>query len=161
MSTDYGWVADTMKQSVPWVSSAGVDFLEVSGERVVAALPDVAEQHNHLGGPHAAMIFGLGETASGAVGLAAFAQVMDRATPLVVRSEIDYHKLALGALTAEAVLDRPADVVVAELAAGIRPEFSITVNVRDADGARTAQMNVLWTLRPNRASAPEGPEPRV
>ena len=41
----------------------------------MAHLPDEADRHNHVGGPHAAMIFGLGETASGAVGLAAFGRL--------------------------------------------------------------------------------------
>jgi acyl-coenzyme A thioesterase PaaI-like protein len=151
MSTDFGWVADTMQASVPWVNTAGVEFKEVSPERVIASLPDVETQRNHVGGPHAAVIFGLGETASGAIALAGFAATMDRATPLVARAEIDYRKLATGALTAEAVLSRPPAEVLAELDGGNRPEFAVRVTIRNAEGATTAEMNVVWTLRPNRA----------
>lgn len=148
MTTD--WVASAMTQTVPWVRTVGITFGETTAQRCVAHLPDAAERHNHVGGPHAAMIFGLGETASGAVGLAAFGAVLERATPLVVRSDIAYSRLAKGPLTAVAVLDRPAADVLAELDAGTRPEFTVSVTITDADGRETTRMTVVWTLRPNR-----------
>ncbi|MFC4944869.1 DUF4442 domain-containing protein [Pseudonocardia sp. GCM10023141] len=150
MTVDTSWVGAAMGQTVPWVKSVGITFGETTAERAVAHLPDAADLHNHVGGPHAAMIFGLGETASGAVGLAAFGTVMERATPLVVRSEIGYVRLAKGPLTAVAVLDRPAADVLAELDAGTRPEFTVTVTITDADDRETTRMTVVWTLRPNR-----------
>lgn len=150
MSQDYTFVADTMKQSVPWVGTTGIDFIEVEGDRVLVELPDGDENRNHVGGPHAAVMFGAGETASGAVVLAAFSQHMDKATPLVARAEITYKKVATGVLRAEAVLGRPAEEVVAELASGKRPEFPVHVTVTNADGVTTAEMTVTWTLRPNR-----------
>ncbi len=154
MAEDANWVADAMRTAVPWVSTAGIEFGEITTERAVAVLPDRADQHNHVGGPHAAVIFGLGETASGAVGLAAFASAGAVATPLVVRSEIGYLKLARGDLRAVAVLTRPADEVLAELEAGARPEFTVEVDISDAGGRTTSRLTVVWTLRPNRAEAP-------
>lgn len=148
--TDTSWVGTAMTHTVPWVATVGITFGETTAGRAVAHLPDAAEQHNHVGGPHAAMIFGLGETASGAVVLAAFAAAMERATPLVVRSEIAYPRLAKGALTAVAVLDRPAVEVLAELDAGTRPEFAVSVTITDAEGRETTRMTVTWTLRPQR-----------
>jgi acyl-coenzyme A thioesterase PaaI-like protein len=148
--TDTSWVAAAMAQTVPWVETAGITFGDVSASRVECHLPERPALHNHVGGPHAAMIFGLGETASGAVGLAAFSSVMDRATPLVVRSDIAYLKLARGPITAVAVLDRPAPEVLAELDAGTRPEFTVSVTITDAEGRETTRMTVVWTLRPNR-----------
>jgi acyl-coenzyme A thioesterase PaaI-like protein len=150
MSGDTSWVADAMLSGVPWVKSAGITFGETTAENVVAYLPDAPELHNHVGGPHAAMIFGLGETASGAVGLAAFSGVMEKATPLVVSSEIHYSRLAKGALTAVAIMGRPVGEVLAELDAGTRPEFDVHVTITDADGKETTRMTVRWTLRPNR-----------
>lgn len=150
MTTDTSWVAAAMTQTVPWVRTVGITFGETTTQRVVAHLPDAADLHNHVGGPHAAMIFGLGETASGAVGLAAFAAAMERATPLVVRSEIAYLKLAKGPLTAVAVLDRAPEEVLAELDAGTRPEFTVSVTITDGEGRETGRMTVVWTLRPNR-----------
>ncbi|MQA11434.1 MAG: DUF4442 domain-containing protein [Pseudonocardiaceae bacterium] len=140
-----------MKQTVPWVTTAGIEFVEVKADRVVCALPDVEHQRNHVGGPHAAVMFGLAETASGAVGLASFADVLGRATPLVASSEIRYRKLARGPLTTEAILGRPAGEVVAELDAGERPEFPVHCTIRNADGETTGEMTVVWTLRPNKS----------
>lgn len=153
MADDASWVADAMKTAVPWVRTAGVEFGEITTERAVALLPDRPDQQNHVGGPHAAVIFGLGETASGAVGLAAFASAGAVATPLVVRSDIGYLRLAKGDLRAEAILTRSADEVLAELAGGTRPEFAVEVTVTDGDGRETTRMTVTWTLRPNRAEA--------
>ena len=150
MTTDTSWVGTAMAQTVHWVRTVGITFGETTAQRAVAHLPDTAELHNHVGGPHAAMIFGLGETASGAVGLAAFGAVLERATPLVVRSEIAYSRLAKGPLTAVAELDRPAADVLAELDAGTRPEFTVSVTITDAEDRETTRMTVVWTLRPNR-----------
>lgn len=150
MSADHSFVANAMKQTVPWVETAGIEFPEVAADRVVAELPDREELRNHIGGPHAAMVFGVAETASGAVVLAAFSRQLAVATPLVARSEITYRKPALGVLRAEAVLGRPAADVVAELEAGTRPEFPVEVTITNAEGVTTASMTVVWTLRPHR-----------
>jgi acyl-coenzyme A thioesterase PaaI-like protein len=150
MSQDYSFVSDAMKQAVPWVKTTGVEFVEVAADRVVVELPDGEEYRNHVGGPHAAVMFGAGETASGAVVIAAFSQHMDKATPLVARAEIAYKKVATGVLRAEAVLGRPATDVVAELASGTRPEFPVHITLTNVDGVTTGEMTVIWTLRPNR-----------
>jgi acyl-coenzyme A thioesterase PaaI-like protein len=139
-----------MQQTVPWVGTVGIEFVEVSPGRVVLRLPDDPALRNHVGGPHAAMIFGVGETATGAVTLAAFASTMERATPLPVRSEIAYQRIARGPLTAVAVLRRPAADVIAELESGARPEFDVDVTITDGEGRETTRMTVVWTLRPNR-----------
>ncbi|MEU7475170.1 DUF4442 domain-containing protein [Lentzea sp. NPDC042327] len=152
MSQDVSFIADAMKQAVPYVKTTGIDFDEVSATRVVASLPDDETLRNHVGGPHAAMMFGLGETASGAVVMAAFAQHMAKATPLVARADIAYRKLAMGPLKAEAVLGRSADEVLAELDGGTRPEFPVTVTITNAEGVTTGEMVVVWTLKPVRTS---------
>lgn len=55
----------------------------------------------------------------------------------------------MGPVTATATLGRPASEVVAQLDAGERPEFPVTIEIRRADGAVTGEMTVVWTLRPN------------
>jgi hypothetical protein len=95
-------------------------------------------------------MFTLGETASGAVVMAAFGQVLDRATPLAVRADIAYRRVAMGEVLATARLGRTPAEVLAELDAGQRPEFPVAVEIGTPDGTVTATMTVLWTLRPNR-----------
>jgi len=150
MSQDVAFVADAMKQAVPYVKTTGIEFEEVTPGRVVATLPDEQTLHNHIGGPHAAMMFGLGESASGAVVMAAFAAHLGKATPLAVRADISYKKIAMGVMRAEAVLGRPVEDIIAELESGARPEFPVTIMITNAEGVTTGEMTVVWTLKPAR-----------
>jgi acyl-coenzyme A thioesterase PaaI-like protein len=162
MSThlDLEKLAATMTAAVPFARTLGIRYLEAGyaeptpddagGLRVVVALPDVADFHNHVGGPHAGAMFTLGETASGAIVMAAFGDQLGRATPLAVRADIAYRKLALGEVRATARLTRPVAEVLAELDAGQRPEFEVPVEIAMLDGTVTGEMRVVWTLRPNR-----------
>ena len=142
-------IGEMLAATVPTVRTLKLEFLETTPEKAVVALPDQGEFHNHVGGPHAGVMFTLGESASGAIVLAAFGDQLSRAVPLAVRAEISYKKLAMGTVTATATLGRPAAEVVAELDAGQRPEFPVAVVIRRADGAVTGEMTVVWTLRPN------------
>jgi acyl-coenzyme A thioesterase PaaI-like protein len=134
---------------MPMARTLNLQFLETGPEKAVVALPDQGAFHNHVGGPHAGAMFTLGESASGAIVLAAFGDQLSRAVPLAVRAEIAYKKLAMGAVTATATLGRPAAEVVAELDAGERPEFPVAIEIQRADGSVTGEMTVVWTLRPN------------
>jgi Uncharacterized protein, possibly involved in aromatic compounds catabolism len=151
---DLATLAATMTATVPFARTLGITYEAVSvaddGVTVVCALPDVVDHHNHVGGPHAGAIFSLGETASGAVVMAAFGDQVGRATPLAVRAEIGYRKLAMGEVRATARLGRPVADVLAELDAGQRPQFEVPVEVVTVDGTVTTEMRVVWTLRLNR-----------
>lgn len=140
---------EMLTATVPMVRTLNLEFAESSAERVVVSLPDQSAFHNHLGGPHAGAMFTLAESASGAIVVAAFGDQLSRAVPLAVRAEIGYRKLAKGAVTATAVLGRPADEVVTELDAGGRPEFPVWVSLTRGDGSVTGEMTIDWTLRPH------------
>ncbi|WP_435285299.1 DUF4442 domain-containing protein [Streptomyces bacillaris] len=142
-------VGEMLVATVPMARTLNLEFLETTAERAVVRLPDQADYHNHVGGPHAGAMFTLAESASGAIVIAAFGDQMSRAVPLAVRAEIGYKKLAMGEVTATATLGRPIADVVAELDAGERPEFPVAIEIRRADGAVTGEMTVVWTLRPN------------
>ncbi|WP_432053858.1 DUF4442 domain-containing protein [Streptomyces sp. bgisy022] len=142
-------VGEMLAATVPMARTLNLRFVETTPERAVVTLPDQGEYHNHVGGPHAGAMFTLGESASGAIVLAAFGDQLARAVPLAVRAEIAYRKLAMGTVTATATLGRPAAEVVAELDAGQRPEFPVSVAIRREDGDVTGEMTVVWTLRPN------------
>ncbi|MFI7304693.1 DUF4442 domain-containing protein [Micromonospora aurantiaca] len=155
MSIDSRQVAAGLLEAVPFARTLGIEFVEVApeaegGVRAVVRLPDDPAHHNHVGGPHAGAMFTLGETASGAVVLAAFGQVLDRAVPLAVTATIRYLKVAVGPVQATARLGRPPADVLAELDAGTRPEFPVEVEIGTEDGTVTSALTVIWTLRPNR-----------
>ncbi|MCX4760424.1 DUF4442 domain-containing protein [Streptomyces sp. NBC_01275] len=142
-------IGEMLAATVPMARTLNLEFLEAGPDKAVVALPDQGEFHNHVGGPHAGAMFTLGESASGAIVLAAFGDQLARAVPLAVGAEIAYRKLAMGTVTATATLGRPAAEVVAQLDAGERPEFPVAIEIRRGDGAVTGEMTVTWTLRPN------------
>ncbi|WP_186356778.1 DUF4442 domain-containing protein [Streptomonospora sp. PA3] len=141
--------------AVPFARTLGVQFLEIDYGRAVMRLPDSADHHNHVGGPHAGAMFTLGESASGAIIIGTFGDRLDRSVPLAVKADIRYHKLAMGDLTAEARLSRSRAEILAELDAGGRPEFDVDVELRTDDGTVTGSMSVTWTLKPSKADDPE------
>ncbi|SCG62677.1 DUF4442 domain-containing protein [Micromonospora halophytica] len=155
MSIDSRQVASALLEAVPFARTLDLEVVEVApeaegGVRAVVRLPDSPATHNHVGGPHAGAMFTLGETASGAVVMAAFGHLLDRAVPLAVRAEIGYRKVAMGPVLATARLGRTPAEVIAELDAGRRPEFGVEIEIGTEDGTPTSAMTVLWTLRPHR-----------
>ncbi|WP_371481413.1 DUF4442 domain-containing protein [Kitasatospora sp. NBC_00315] len=142
-------IGQLLDSTVPMARTLKLEYLETTPERAVLRLPDQPDYHNHVGGPHAGAMFTLAESASGCIVLGAFSDQLSRAVPLAVSAEIAYKKLAMGAVTATAVLGRPAADILAELDKGERPEFPVTVEITRADGAVTGVMTVVWTLRPN------------
>jgi hypothetical protein len=94
-------------------------------------------------------MFALGETASGAIVLANFGDLMDRVTPLAAAADITYLAVAKGDVTATATIDADRDQILAQLGEGKTPKFVVAVAITDASGTTTGEMNVRWALRPN------------
>lgn len=147
--TDFDAVATGLSQAVPFVRTLGCEFLELSAERAVLRLPDVEAHHNHVGGPHAGAMFTLGESASGAIVLGSFADLLGTHTPLAYGAQIRYRALAHGPVTAEATLSTPAEEVRAAVADGGKARFDVAVVLRDEAGTTTGEMTVTWALRPH------------
>ncbi|MFL6240157.1 MAG: DUF4442 domain-containing protein [Actinomycetes bacterium] len=149
MTTDFRALADGLTAAVPLVKTFGMVYDEISPTRAVVRLSDRPDLHNHVGGPHAGVMFALGETASGAVVLANFIDVMDRVTPLAAAADIAYVAVAKGDVTATATLDIDRDEILRQLDEGKTPKFVVSVVISDAAGRPTGEMNVRWALRPN------------
>lgn len=135
----------------------GPNFLDTMGPTVVSVdhagavlrLDAGPELFNHLGGPHAAIIFGLGETAAFAMLIEMFGDLLEAgAVPLVGKVEIGYSDIATGPLLAEAgpVQDE----------AGVRTRFaergsaSFPVDVvfrRETDGVETARATYKMAVK--------------
>lgn len=141
-------VGERMRAMIPFIQTTGLEYGEVTANRAEVRLPDVAAYRNHVGGPHAAMMFAAAETAAGAVAFAAFSDLFDRVVLVPFRIEVDFLKVALGPLTAVATLD-PGTVraVRTTLDGGTRPEFEIPAELTTADGEVTGQFRSRWTMR--------------
>jgi predicted porin len=143
-------VVANMPTLVPMVGTLQLEFLEVTPQRAVLRMPNLVAYHNHIGGLHAGAMFTLAESATGAIVLGNFANMMDVATPLAVTGSIRYKKRAMGSMLAEALLHDDPATIAAAVAAGERPEFAIQVSLAMEDWTVTAEAEFLWTLRPNR-----------
>ena len=147
MGLDYELVMQQMPTQVPMVGTLNIEYLELGPGRALLRMPDQPEYHNHIGGIHAGAMFTLAETASGAIVLAEFGDRFAEYVPLAVTATIRYLKVAMGPLTAEATMDTTPAEVIAQLEAGVRPEFNVVVAIRDEAGTQTGEMTIVWTLK--------------
>ena len=147
MGLDYELVMNEMPKQVPMVGTLNIEYLELGPGHALLRMPDQREYHNHIGGIHAGAMFTLAETASGAIVLAEFGDRFNEYVPLAVTATIRYLKVALGPLTAEATMDTTPAEVIAQLEAGVRPEFNVVVAIRDEAGTQTGEMTIVWTLK--------------
>jgi acyl-coenzyme A thioesterase PaaI-like protein len=132
-------------------------FVSVLQPRVLSSSPEGAELrldagpelHNHLGGPHAAAIFGLGETAAFVVLLEVFGDLVEAGTiPLVKSAEIGYTAVATGPLLASSRMLGDEQGTRARLAERGVATFPVEVSFRrEADDVPTALMTAQMTLR--------------
>lgn len=132
-------------------------FVRTLGPRVLRSGPEEAllrldageELHNHIGGPHAAAIFGLGETTAFVVLLEVFGDLVEAgAVPLVKAAEISYSAVATGPLLATGRLTGDAVDVRASLGERGVAVFEVEVRfTREHDGTPTALMTAQMALK--------------
>ena len=75
-------------EAVPFAKHAGVEIVEIADGFAVAQLTQSEQRSNHLGSIHAGAIFTLGETASGAAMIGAFAQMATMIRPVATSAKI-------------------------------------------------------------------------
>lgn len=131
-------------------------FVGVLGPRVLATSRDGAtlrlaegpELHNHVGGPHAAAIFGLGETAAFCVLLEVFGDLVAAgAVPLVKEAQIGYRAVATGPLLAMATLTDDEAGARASVRDRGRATFAVEVVFsREDDAVETARATYRMAL---------------
>jgi acyl-coenzyme A thioesterase PaaI-like protein len=149
--TDFDAIRTLMPQLVPAVATLGIEYDALDATHAVCALRDDPALHNHVGGLHAGLIFTLAETASGALVMGNFDELIRTGViPLAASAEIRWTKLAKGRVSATATLGRDADAIRAELEqTGKTVQFPVEVVMTTADG-ETSRMTISWALRPPR-----------
>jgi uncharacterized protein (TIGR00369 family) len=140
-------------EAVPFAKHAGVEIIEIADGFAVAQLIQAEQLSNHLGSVHAGAIFTLGETASGAAMIGAFAQMATMIRPVATSAKISYLKLGRGTIKARARADTPSAELRHQLTANGLVTFEINVDVQDARERVIAQLVVPWRVSmPKRAS---------
>jgi len=146
-NVDFDAIAKGLAMAVPFAAYLGLEITEVSAGEATVVLPRKAELNNHVGSQHAGALFTAAETASGAAFVGAFAVRMGDVTPLARSAEIEYEKIAHGAITAKATLGIEAAAALATLDAEGKVEFPCEVELTDKDGQRVATATVHWHVR--------------
>jgi uncharacterized protein (TIGR00369 family) len=147
MEVDLELIAKSMGTAVPYIGHMGIEVTAMADGEATALLPDRPELHNHVGSQHAGALFGVAETASGAAFVGGFAARMGDVTPLARSAQISYLKVARGPIEAKAKLGTPAADALAALDADGRVDFSVEVEMTDAEGTTVATATVDWNVR--------------
>ena len=142
MEVDLELIAKSMGTAVPYIGHMGIEVTAMEEGAATALLPDRPELHNHVGSQHAGALFGVAETASGAAFVGGFAARMGDVTPLARSAQIAYLKVARGPIEAKAKLGTPAADALAALDADGRVDFSVEVEMTDAEGTKVATATV-------------------
>ena len=151
----YGAPVAATSQDIPALIHGSSGFVGTLAPRVLGEEPALLrldagpELHNHLGGPHAAAIFGLGETTAFVVLLRVFGDLVDSgAVPLVKSCSIGYSAVATGPLLAEGRLTGDETSARAAFASRGRASFDVEVRFRrQDDGSETAVATYVMALR--------------
>ena len=132
--------------AVPFADHAKVETLAAGPEGGLARIPEAVELTNHIASVHAGALFTVGETASGAAMLGAFASLIGQVRPVTRKSEIRYLRIARGEITARGQLSEAPDAIRARLEANGKVDFDVEVRLTDPAGQTVAQMSVTWNL---------------
>ena len=143
----YEMIRDHMDKSVPFATVTGVELVEVSPQRGVAALKKRPEVENHIQTMHAGAMFTLGEAASGAALGGVLGDQLMAARPVAADASIKYLKTGKTDLTATAVANRDAEAIRQELADVGKVVFDINVAIADAEGVTVAEMVANWHVK--------------
>ncbi|HEX9035834.1 MAG TPA: YiiD C-terminal domain-containing protein [Ktedonobacterales bacterium] len=133
---------------VPFAKTLGVEFEVIEPERAVVSMPYARERTNHVGTVHAAVEFGLGESAAGTLVFMAFQDLAEEGyVPVVANASIAYKRPAPGDLRAEATLSQAEQTRVrADIASAGKARLSLPVTITNADGVVACEMQTEWAI---------------
>ncbi len=147
----YDMIRSQMGQSVPFARHAGVEIDTVDKGRASARLPFRPEGLNHVGTQHAAALFALGETASGAAMAGTFAPMLLEVRPVAAEASIRYFGLAKGQVTADARVEAEPDALLEAVRSEGKVRFPVVVSLKGEDGIEIGEMMVNWHVSRRRS----------
>jgi acyl-coenzyme A thioesterase PaaI-like protein len=138
------WVRNlVLRRAVPFTGTAGLNFIEMTPDRVEVAIANERRVQNHLQGVHASAMNLLAETATGmVVGM----NVRDDCVPLAKELKMAFRKRATGSLRAVATL---TDGQRAAIRASDKGEVRVAVVVTDEAGVNPVECEFIWAWIPS------------
>ena len=132
-----------LRRAVPFTGTAGLQYVEMTPQRVEVAVANQRRVQNHIHGVHAAAMTLLAETATGmVVGM----NVRDDCLPLAKELKVAFKKRAQGALCAVATLTDDQRALMQQSDKG---EVPVQVTVTDESGAEPVQCEFTWAWIPS------------
>ena len=132
-----------LRRAVPFTGTAGLQYVEMTPQRVEVAVANQRRVQNHIHGVHAAAMTLLAETATGmVVGM----NVRDDCLPLAKELKVAFKKRAQGALRAVATLTDDQRALMQQSDKG---EVQVQVTVTDETGAEPVQCEFTWAWIPS------------
>jgi uncharacterized protein (TIGR00369 family) len=147
----YETIREQFTQNVPFARHAGIEIDRVSRGRASAHLPFRPEGLNHIGTQHAAALFALGETASGAAMAGTFAPILVELRPVATEATIRYLGPAKGRISAEARVQGEPDALLRAVRCDGKVRFPVVVSLKNEDGTEIGEMQVDWHVSRGRA----------
>lgn len=132
-----------------FLRTLGPTLVSASAEKASLRLDAGPELFNHMGGPHAAALFGLGELTAFALLLKAFGDVVQSGgVPLIKSAEVSYLGLVRGPVITTATLVDDPEQVRARFAERGSASFVVDVQFHLEDGgAQTTLMRPTMVLK--------------
>ena len=141
-------LVDMIERGSAFARTLGSTLASVDDGVVVLDLDAPESLHNHVGGPHAATLFGFAETAAAGVVVTVFQDLVESgAVPLIKGAEISYSAIAQGPVRATARLAGDPDGVRQSYAERGVAVFPVDISIATADGTETARMRAEMALK--------------
>ncbi len=132
-----------LRRAVPFTGTAGLEFVQMTSQRVEIAVANQRRVQNHIHGVHAAAMTLLAETATGmVVGM----NVRDDCLPLAKELKVAFKKRAQGSLRAVATLTDAQRTLMQQTDKG---EVTVAVQVTDESGAQPIECEFIWAWIPS------------
>ncbi|MCW2600329.1 MAG: hypothetical protein JWM02_2158 [Frankiales bacterium] len=137
-----------VEKGSPFARTLGPRLVSLGDGQAVIEVEAPESLHNHVGGPHAATLFGFAETAAAGVVVSVFEDlVREGAIPLIKSAEIVYTAIAQGPVTATATFTGDEAGVRASMAERGVAVFPVEISVTTTDGTETARMHAQMALK--------------
>ncbi|MGX1805657.1 PaaI family thioesterase [Nocardia sp. NPDC055321] len=137
-----------------FIQFTGIDGVEFASGRNVVSMAPKPEHLNHNGDIHAALLFGMAETAAMGASISGIVDLMGDTFIVARDGKIEYLArakgeagpfLATSELSAESIAQTRADI-----AAGVEIELVVPVTITDATGKAVASAAFTAVIRPRR-----------
>ncbi len=138
------WLSFAIGRTVRLVGTTGIQFEEMTTDKVIVTLKNKAKVRNHIGQIHAAGMVLLAETATGmVVGM----NLPDDKIPLIKSLKTNFVRRSKGAMRAEAWL---SEAQKQQILTEDKGEVLVNVKVTDESGQSPIECEMLWAWIPKR-----------